>query len=368
MPGIFPDIVNGALVIRNAEGDCLSPAGVVSAFCPPETFTTNCLITALPSDCTARISAAQINAIVSEILCLASTMDPTGSWDCEGLCNLAQAFTAWEAALSGDFALRDLSNTIGPRGPLPLRVPDGAPIDYNTLLEMGFWAMPPGGANAPEPTAYYLVQNWVFESGSNDVIQYATNVLADGGASSLRWRRTRDSGVWSAWFRVYETATEIQALIVPSFDAWIASDQTTATDVALTQNVWTDVAMSTSAFKGAAFGTFATPTFTFTKAGTYNLQAMLPVQNIYGSGNPLAATRLLFNGTTPEPLTFNAPGGVASGTGQLHGHPGHLMFDAAIGDTIKYQVWVNNGTSGVIARTTSFMWNLRPRIMITKIR
>jgi hypothetical protein len=97
MPGIFPDTVNGGIVIRDGAGVCLAPSGVPSAYCPPASFTSSCQLTALPSDCTARISAAQINAIVSEIVRFAYVLNPDGNWNCATLTNLSDFFAAWSA-------------------------------------------------------------------------------------------------------------------------------------------------------------------------------------------------------------------------------------------------------------------------------
>lgn len=122
MAGIFPDLSSGGVVIRNADGDCLTPAEVINAFCPPETFGSSCEITALPSTCDARLTPAQINAIVSELLCLAVAFNPTGSWDCDSLCNLSAAFSAFVAAsghsdgvtIDGDGSVGDPFSVIPP--------------------------------------------------------------------------------------------------------------------------------------------------------------------------------------------------------------------------------------------------------------
>lgn len=98
MPGIFPDVTAGGIVIRNEGGTCTRPSTVQQAYCPSASFTTSCQITALPSDCTARITPAQINAFQSELLCFAETLDPDGAWDCSSLCNLSTMFKAWETS------------------------------------------------------------------------------------------------------------------------------------------------------------------------------------------------------------------------------------------------------------------------------
>lgn len=95
MPSIFPDAESGGVVVRNFAGDCLAPGNVPNAYCPPETFTSSCEITALPSDCAARITVGWANAINSELLCLAVELDPDGNWNCGSLCNLAAAFHNW---------------------------------------------------------------------------------------------------------------------------------------------------------------------------------------------------------------------------------------------------------------------------------
>lgn len=97
MPGIFPDAAAGGVVIRDIEGNCLNPSNVQQAYCPPESFQTSCLITALPTDCTARITAPQINAFQSEMLCLAFTLNPDGEWNCGSVCNLSRTFGEWMA-------------------------------------------------------------------------------------------------------------------------------------------------------------------------------------------------------------------------------------------------------------------------------
>lgn len=100
MPGVLPDPPSGGLIIRDAAGNCTPQPNVLNAYCPPASFTSTCAITALPSDCTARITAAQINAIVSELMSFAACMNPTGNWDCASVNNLCTAFTAWFATLN----------------------------------------------------------------------------------------------------------------------------------------------------------------------------------------------------------------------------------------------------------------------------
>lgn len=95
MTGIIPTSANGGVEVRDATGTCLSPIGVSNAYCPNAEFTSSCPINYLPDGCTARITPAQLNAIESELLCLAETFNPDGNWNCGALCNIGSAFTAW---------------------------------------------------------------------------------------------------------------------------------------------------------------------------------------------------------------------------------------------------------------------------------
>lgn len=96
---IFPDTESAAGVIyRDATGNPTNPPDVHNAYPPAPEFITTCEITALPSNCDARIEPRQINAIVSELLSFAECMNPNGSWDCNSLQNLCNAFTTWVTA------------------------------------------------------------------------------------------------------------------------------------------------------------------------------------------------------------------------------------------------------------------------------
>lgn len=102
MTSIFPNVNAGGVVIRNPAGAPTNPPNVQNAYVPPADYAIGCPPTALPSDCFSKIEPAQINAIVSEMLCFARTLDPNGPWDCTSLCNLSAAFTAWVAAFTGE--------------------------------------------------------------------------------------------------------------------------------------------------------------------------------------------------------------------------------------------------------------------------
>lgn len=92
---IFPSVTNGGVVVRTTDGVCVAQSETPNAYCPPAAFVMNCDVTALAEDCTARILPSQINAIVSELLCLGVALDPNGPWDCNNNCNLSTMFQTW---------------------------------------------------------------------------------------------------------------------------------------------------------------------------------------------------------------------------------------------------------------------------------
>lgn len=98
MPGIFPDTGSGGLIVRDGLGAPTNPPGVLNAYTPDPAFTSSVQLTALPENCLAHLKPAQINAIVSELLCFAETLDPDGNWNATSLCNLSTAFENWFAA------------------------------------------------------------------------------------------------------------------------------------------------------------------------------------------------------------------------------------------------------------------------------
>ncbi|MEY9493761.1 hypothetical protein [Bradyrhizobium elkanii] len=102
---IFPESSAGAIALRDLDGNPTNPPNVQNAYPPPAAYVTSCPITALPSDCTARIEARQINNIVSELLAFAECLDPDGPWDCNSLKNLCAAFSTWAALHGGGSAV-----------------------------------------------------------------------------------------------------------------------------------------------------------------------------------------------------------------------------------------------------------------------
>lgn len=86
MTGIIPTVGAGGVPLPNAN--------VTNGFIPT-TLGGSCSFLFLPNDCTARITAAQINAFESEMLCLAEQLNPGGTWNCGSVCNLSSLFLQW---------------------------------------------------------------------------------------------------------------------------------------------------------------------------------------------------------------------------------------------------------------------------------
>lgn len=107
-------------------------------------------------------------------------------------------------------ALKDLSNTTGPRGKIsPLML---VTDDYDDALENGFFMMPVGAANAPEPTNVYLLR--VEKTPDAWATQYARAYGADSSGNSFLYKRDMNNSVWSAWYRVRENEAELDARYV----------------------------------------------------------------------------------------------------------------------------------------------------------
>lgn len=98
MTGIFSDINVGAVIVRDPEtGLPVSQPNTFGVLVPPPEYGIDCDMTALPEDCNVRPQNKQINAMVSEIINFAASLDPDGNWDCEDYNNLAVAFQNWVA-------------------------------------------------------------------------------------------------------------------------------------------------------------------------------------------------------------------------------------------------------------------------------
>lgn len=95
MTNVFPDSNNGGVVVRNPDGTPIPVTNVPNGYVPLPAFSTNCQMMYLADDCYSRVAPAQINAIVSELICFAEGLTPEGEWDCSSLCNLRTAFEAF---------------------------------------------------------------------------------------------------------------------------------------------------------------------------------------------------------------------------------------------------------------------------------
>lgn len=95
MASVFPEQIDGGTVVRDSAGNPVPAPNVANAYVPASDFTVSCSYTMLSNDCFTRVSPSQVNAIVSEMVCFAETLDPTGEWDCSTLCNISTAFTTY---------------------------------------------------------------------------------------------------------------------------------------------------------------------------------------------------------------------------------------------------------------------------------
>lgn len=95
MASVFPDQMNGGTVVRDANGNPVPAPNVQNAYIPASDFTVTCTFTMLAGDCFSTVAPSQMNAVVSELLCFAETLDPDGTWDCTTLCNISTAFTTY---------------------------------------------------------------------------------------------------------------------------------------------------------------------------------------------------------------------------------------------------------------------------------
>jgi hypothetical protein len=119
MPGIFPDQDSaGGVVYRDIDGNPTNPPEVLNAYAPAPAFVADCPMTALPSNCDARIEPRQINAIVSELVAFAECLDPNGPWNCNDITNLCRAFTAWLSVRNAELAQAGCKVFISPTPPV----------------------------------------------------------------------------------------------------------------------------------------------------------------------------------------------------------------------------------------------------------
>lgn len=101
--GTIPSAVNGGIVVTTLP----APSGVTNAYVPPSSFTVSSQLFFYGANCAAtRFDPQQLNAFESEMLCLAATMAPNGTWNTGSVCNLASAFQTWAQAItSGSLSL-----------------------------------------------------------------------------------------------------------------------------------------------------------------------------------------------------------------------------------------------------------------------
>lgn len=108
MTSVFPESSNGGVVVRNPDGTPIPVTNVPNAYVPLPEFTTSCQMLYLQDDCYSRVAPAQVNAIVSELICFVEGMTPNGEWDCSSLCNIRTAFEAFMA----DFASQQIGDQL----------------------------------------------------------------------------------------------------------------------------------------------------------------------------------------------------------------------------------------------------------------
>lgn len=123
MTSVFPEPNNGGVNVRNPDGTPIPVSNVPNAYVPPAGFSVSCNITYLSDDCYSRVSPAQVNAIVSELICFAEGLTPDGEWDCTSLCNIRTAFEAFIQSFQS-----------GQLGDQLCGVPDGAGLEPTARL------------------------------------------------------------------------------------------------------------------------------------------------------------------------------------------------------------------------------------------
>jgi hypothetical protein len=174
--GVFPTDTAGGLPIRDDAGAPTDPAGVEQAYVPAPGYVSSCPLTALPSDCTARIEPRQINAIVSELLSFAECLDADGPWDCSSLQNLCTAFEAWAL--------------INVRGTYVSDTPPPAPVKPNQLWwesDTGILFLFYDDGNS---------QQWVQISGAGSITMDHVSIVGDGTTTAPHSVGLIDCGIY----------------------------------------------------------------------------------------------------------------------------------------------------------------------------
>lgn len=103
MPSIYPDQNVGGITVVDALGNPTGAPGIINGYIPPSTFHVSCPLRYYGTDCTiTRFDPTIINGLISEILCFATALNPSGAWDCNSVCNLAALFNAWKQSTAAD--------------------------------------------------------------------------------------------------------------------------------------------------------------------------------------------------------------------------------------------------------------------------
>lgn len=84
--------------------------------------------------------------------------------------------------------------------------------DLNTATENGWYRAQAGVTNGPAPIAAFQIQLAVTAYDASNVTQEAWPFASTSEANRNRYRRSRVAGAWQPWYRVYETATEVQSV------------------------------------------------------------------------------------------------------------------------------------------------------------
>jgi hypothetical protein len=199
--GIFPTDTAGGLVIRDDAGAPTNPVGVENAYVPAPGYVSDCDLTALPSDCTARIEPRQINAIVSELLSFAEYLDPDGPWNCASYTNMRSAFDVWVAG----------------HIKIPVIISDTPPADPD--LNQLWWESDTG-----------ILWIW-YDDGTESqwvAIAPATPRAAEGTLTTVSNRQFYQQLALSGLITREEALNAVKGTIPPAFDAALGKTNATS--------------------------------------------------------------------------------------------------------------------------------------------
>lgn len=102
-----------------------------------------------------------------------------------------------------------------PPDPLPNRLAGQQAVvpvvtDLNSAAESGWYRAQAGVTNGPGPIAASAIMIQVDAYDASNISQQAWSFGVTSEANRNRYRRNRVAGAWQPWFRVYDTAAEIQ--------------------------------------------------------------------------------------------------------------------------------------------------------------